>query len=446
MDEKNNVSKMQSAFLLFALLLIMLVLFGQRLRAGQKEEEPLPGQEAGGAADATAALPEEAFLMVATDMHYLSPELTDHGYYFTAMIESADGKTMEYCEEVVDVFALTAIKNRPDAVVLTGDLTFNGAKKSHEDFAKKLAAIEEAGIPVLVIPGNHDLNSRNAAKFIGEGYERVEGITEEEFARLYGAFGLDEAYARDKASGSYFWECTPTLRLLLLDVNGGETYNSVSEETLKWMETELQKAAEDGASVIAFSHQNLLRHSMLTDGYVIKNAGQVLQLYKKYGVMANFAGHLHIQHIKTQDGFTEVTTSSLQLSPTQYAGITWDGAGLEYQTASVDVSGWAKNQNLTSKTLRSFEEYAKNFFYETAYWQAYEKLIYCLEDETLFESLMRYYAEQNYAYFSGRLDLAEQEDGLLEEWKKLGIRTSAYLESIAREERVSQNYLVIEKK
>ncbi len=445
MGEKGGLYKIQAGFLVVSLFLIILLLFGQRLRrdeaAGQKTMQETE-QEAETVTKAEAE--EEICLMVASDLHYISPELTDHGHYFTAMIESADGKTMEYCEEVLDVFTVTVLQNKPDAVVLTGDLTFNGAKKSHEDLVKKLFAIEEAGIPVLVLSGNHDLNSRNAANFVGDSYERVEGITEEEFMELYGSFGFEEAYARDKASGSYIWECSPKLRLLLLDVNGGEVYNSVSDETLRWMEEELQDAKEAGAAVIAFSHQNLLRHSMFTDGYIIKNAAHVLRLYKEYGVIANFSGHLHIQHIEQKDGFTEVTTSSLQIAPTQYADITWDGEKLEYQTASVDVADWARKQNVASNNLKSFDEYAKKFFCQTAYWQAYETLIYCLEDETLLEPLIRYYMEQNYAYFSGRLDLIEQEEDLLKEWRNLGVRTSVYLDSIAREERVSQNHLVIE--
>ncbi|MGN0506906.1 MAG: metallophosphoesterase [Lachnospiraceae bacterium] len=454
MRKKKNTLKIQIGFLMLTVLLIGGLALGQWLRREGTREENKAGSvtgkeeetEAEEKEETTIAPQEEVHLMVATDLHYISSELTDHGYYFTAMIESADGKTMEYCEEVVDVFIITALQKKPDALILTGDLTFNGAKKSHEDLAAKLTVLEEAGIPVLVLSGNHDLNSRNAAKFVGESYERVEGITEEEFASLYGAFGMDEAASRDTSSGSYLWECTPGLRLLLLDVNGSVEYNSVSEETLRWIETELQRAKEDGAKVIAFSHQNLLRHSIFTDGYIIKNAGQVLRLYQKYGVVANFGGHLHIQHIEEQDGVTEIVTSALQIAPTQYGNIMWNGLTLEYQTESVDVSVWAKNQGLTSKNLCNFEEYAKKFFYQTAYWQAYETLIYCLEDETLLEPLIHYYMEQNYAYFSGRLDLIAQEETLLEEWKKLGVRTSVYLESIAREERVSRNHVVIEAK
>ena len=46
----------------------------------------------------------ENTIMVATDLHYLAPELTDHGAYFMKMIESADGKVMAYSEELLEAF------------------------------------------------------------------------------------------------------------------------------------------------------------------------------------------------------------------------------------------------------------------------------------------------------------------------------------------------------
>ena len=35
-------------------------------------------------------------IMIASDMHVISPKLTDHGAYFEALITSADGKVTEY--------------------------------------------------------------------------------------------------------------------------------------------------------------------------------------------------------------------------------------------------------------------------------------------------------------------------------------------------------------
>lgn len=82
--------------------------------------------------------------------------------------------------------------------LLTGDLTFNGARKSHEDLAGKLAKIESAGIPVLVISGNHDLDNRYAASFSGDGYELVPGVSPAGFEGLYAAFGYEDAVSRDQ--------------------------------------------------------------------------------------------------------------------------------------------------------------------------------------------------------------------------------------------------------
>lgn len=75
---------------------------------------------------------EPVMLAIASDLHYLSPELTDHGPYFQRVIENADGKAMQYCEEVTDAFMEQIIALSPDALILSGDLTFNGARQSHE--------------------------------------------------------------------------------------------------------------------------------------------------------------------------------------------------------------------------------------------------------------------------------------------------------------------------
>ena len=58
---------------------------------------------------------------------------------------------MEYCEEVTDAFIRQVIEEMPDALILSGDLTFNGEKASHVALAEKLSTIENAGIPVFPV-------------------------------------------------------------------------------------------------------------------------------------------------------------------------------------------------------------------------------------------------------------------------------------------------------
>ena len=118
-----------------------------------------------------------AVLFTATDLHYIAPTLTDNGALFTDLIEQGDGKAMAYSDALIEAFVAQVISEKPDALILSGDLTFNGARESHEALSLRLARVRDAGIPVFVLPGNHDLNSSSAARFEGDGYTRVDGVT-----------------------------------------------------------------------------------------------------------------------------------------------------------------------------------------------------------------------------------------------------------------------------
>jgi predicted MPP superfamily phosphohydrolase len=133
-------------------------------------------------------------IYLVTDTHFISPSLTDNGEYYSRMIRNGDGKFMPYCSEINDAMIEKVIKDRPAAFIVAGDLTFNGAQKSHEEFARKLRKVEDAGIPVLAIPGNHDLTLKRAAKFEGDSYELVRSIDASEYLDLYVDFGRQDSY------------------------------------------------------------------------------------------------------------------------------------------------------------------------------------------------------------------------------------------------------------
>lgn len=134
-----------------------------------------------GSATACAGLENAFTVLIATDLHYIASSLTDNGSYFMAVTENADGKYMPGCEVLTDAFVAQVIREKPDALLLSGDLSFNGARDSHLMLAEKLKKIRDAGIPVLVIPGNHDLNYPMAASFLGESFTLVPSIMPEEF-------------------------------------------------------------------------------------------------------------------------------------------------------------------------------------------------------------------------------------------------------------------------
>ena len=132
-------------------------------------------------------------VVTATDLHYLSPELTDYGTGFMRMVGNGDGKLTQYAPEITDVFLEEVEKLHPDALILSGDLSFNGEKTSHEELAGKLFKLQEQGIPVLVLPGNHDILYPFAAQFEAETVTRTERVSGEEFRDIYGSLGYQDA-------------------------------------------------------------------------------------------------------------------------------------------------------------------------------------------------------------------------------------------------------------
>ena len=92
----------------------------------------------------------------ATDMHFLSPKLTDYSQDFIDFLSRTDGKVTQYSPQICEAFVADMLEMKPDAVILSGDLTLNGAYESHSDLAAVLMPLKEAGIAVFVLPGNHD--------------------------------------------------------------------------------------------------------------------------------------------------------------------------------------------------------------------------------------------------------------------------------------------------
>jgi len=311
---------------------------------------------------AGVARAENLTIVQASDLHYLSPELVQDEAFFLRVMENADGKLTHYSPQIARAFVDEMIALRPDAVILSGDLTLNGAFASHEGLIAELRRLQQAGVPVLALPGNHDCTGE-AYLFTSEGAQLIEGMQDEEFIAAYGEFGYQDARSRDEVSFSYVYELSPTLWAVLLDTNANYTYNTVRSETLAWLEEQLREAQQAGAQVISVTHQNLLiHHRHFTFGYQINNASAVLRLYAQYGVRLNLGGHLHLQHIAEKDGFTDIATSALSVHPNQYAVLTWDGASLRYATRPLDVAAWAIANGIEDPHLLDFAAYSQAFF------------------------------------------------------------------------------------
>lgn len=381
---------------------------------GESETENLPEPEE---EDESEEAPEEdrygwdVNLILGTDIHYLAPSLTDYGSGFQYMVEHGDGKVVTYIDQITDAFLEEVIRQEPDVLILSGDLTLDGEKKSHEELAQKLYEVENAGIPVLVIPGNHDINNHHAAQFRGQDRLPAEFTTPAEFREIYRDFGYDEAISEDRTSLSYVYELDDRTRFLMLDTcqykQKALVGGAILADTYDWIEEQLEDAWDCEMTVIPVGHHNLLDESEIyVDDCTIEHGEQLVDMLENWDVSIFLSGHLHVQHTKRSEdnrGVWEMVTSSLATPVCQYGNLGFNHNGsFHYWTQAVDVEGWARRHGSREEDLLEFNTFKEPFLRRVFYNQSYDALQKIPElSENQRKRMSNLYSDLNYHYYQG---------------------------------------------
>ncbi|MBU2644796.1 metallophosphoesterase [bacterium] len=279
--------------------------------------------------------PEARFIVV-SDTHYFDPRLGTTGKAFQAYLDK-DRKLLAESSELMTA-AVQAIEKLPaDFVIISGDLTKDGEKSSHQAVAENLARIVQSGKGVFVIPGNHDILNGEAIAFDGDQTRAVENITPDEFAVIYEDYGYAASLDRDTETLSYLAEPVPGLWLLALDSclwktnepgKHSRSGGAFSQHTLQWIESTLIRAKREKKSVMAMVHHGVLEHYPSNDNYypqyLIHDHERVAEMLAHYDVMLVFSAHFHAQDI-TRKSFGQsgkviydIETGSLVTAPCPY--------------------------------------------------------------------------------------------------------------------------------
>lgn len=361
-------------------------------------------------------------VMIASDIHYLSGDLTDFQQGFQYQVEHGDGKVMPYIWEITDAFTNEVKAERPDVVILSGDLTYNGELESHRQFAEKLKEIEAAKIPVIVIPGNHDINNHQASQFVGDMSLGTDFISSGEFEEIYQEFGYSEAVSRDPGSLSYVYQIDDNTRAMMLDTCQYDPKNLVGgmirDDTYDWIEEQMEEAWNLGMNVIPVGHHNLLDESeVYLDDCTIEHSEQLIDQLESWDVPLFLSGHLHVQHYMRSNedyGIYEVVTSSLSTPPCQYGILSYEQDGsFRYHTKALNMEEWAQNNGSDDKNLLDFESYSQEFLSRVFYNQAQDEF----QKQEIFgeltsrqkDQMAKVYAEINTACYAGKVvEIREQ--------------------------------------
>ncbi|MBC1342282.1 metallophosphoesterase [Listeria welshimeri] len=327
---------------------------------------------------------QDLSIIETTDVHYFAQSLTDNGAAFKQYVAAGDGKQLAYSDEITDAFLEDVEAKKTDVLIISGDLTNNGEKTSHEELAKKLAQLEKAGTQVFVVPGNHDINNPWARKFEKDKQLPTDTITPTDFSKIYGDFGYKDAISSDDFSLSYLAAPSSKVWLLMLDTaiyktnmqqGTPTTEGGLTTGTLDWVKECSTLAEKNGAKLIPVMHHNLTNHSdVIQRGFTINYNQQVIDTLTAGNMEFSLSGHIHTQNIRTAkstDGkeITDIVTNALSVYPHKYGNITYSAKNknFTYQSQKLDIESWAKEHGKTDKNLLNFDQFDYDTFYNSGY-------------------------------------------------------------------------------
>lgn len=305
-------------------------------------------------------------IVVISDTHLLSPELITPGNAINR-IDASDTKMVAMSDDIMSAITDSIIDLKPSLVLLTGDLTFNGERMSHERMAQYLDRMAAHGIRPLVIPGNHDCNNPSARRFDGDRTAATAAVTREEFAQIYSNYGYGKGSQRDPASLSYCCEPIKGVVIIGIDSNMDEKntltsrgdstdtyYNGgrIKPETLQWVIERANQARSKGKRVIAMMHHHLVPHfdqeDVLLANYIISEHDSIARQLMQAGIHVVFTGHLHVTDASTlynkehSSSITEVSTGSAICYPFAMRVVTLDS---KHRSMDIDTRWLTATRN-----------------------------------------------------------------------------------------------------
>lgn len=171
-----------------------------------------------------------------------------------------------------------SLKERPDLLLLTGDICNDGNTKAYNWVFGQLSNTQ---IPFACIAGNHDVTHEINTHL---PYEQ----------RLHLPLTADKRLLNQHQIFIHVDECT--YQIILLDSTvAGETFGRLSQHTLNWLDNTLNHYPLP--SIIALHHHPIPMDSAWLDHYILQNNQELWRIINQYPhARWLLCGHVHQAH------------------------------------------------------------------------------------------------------------------------------------------------------
>lgn len=269
-----------------------------------------------------AEKPQDMNLRIAvmSDLHYLSPDMIADTEDFEHAFNS-DRKLLKESSSVLHEMLERVRADKPDILLVSGDLTKDGEQECHAALAKQLQQLQQdvPGLKIYVINGNHDIRNYNAKNFNTPDGKAVPATRThpEDFKRIYDFVYSDPtviatftpAAGNEAGSLSYVARPVEGLTVIAMDTcryssdntsNGDdehETSGAISADLEKWVIEQTAAAKARGDLVIGLEHHGLVPHfdvqPTILPMYLVNGYERIAQEYADAGMSVVFTGHMH---------------------------------------------------------------------------------------------------------------------------------------------------------
>ena len=346
-------------------------------------------------------------IAVMSDLHYLSPDMIADTADFEHALNS-DRKLLKESSAILYEKFEQVRADKPDILLVSGDLTKDGEQECHAALAKQLQQLQQdvPGLKIYVINGNHDIRNYNAKNFnTADGKAVPATRTEpEDFKRIYDFVYSDPTVLAtftpaegNKAGGlSYVARPVEGLTVIAMDTcryssdntsNGDdehETSGAISADLEKWVIEQTAAAKARGDLVIGLEHHGLVPHfdvqPTILPMYLVNGYERIAQEYADAGMSVVFTGHMHAVDIaamttKAGNTFYDIETGSALTypCPVRFVDLRRSTVGGETNTyMSVSTKTHIGPINYTDPAtgvayvIDDLTEYAREFGFTTA--------------------------------------------------------------------------------